>query len=121
MKLKTISLCGLFASFNSLAGALICTGTVDELAFHSNDRFMVKLSSMNAPVFFCNSEKAWTVDGAPDITSPETCKMLYSSFLAAKAAKTHIPRLHIEGVQVPSDCNRFAPWSGVSIRYVKFE
>jgi hypothetical protein len=65
------------------AGTLVCNGTVEKVAMHANGRFMVQLSSMNNPVFFCSPDYEWTVSGTHYKTSTETCKMLFSTFLAA--------------------------------------
>tara|TARA_R110002060_G_scaffold880_3_gene2105 strand:+ start:4265 stop:4630 length:366 start_codon:yes stop_codon:yes gene_type:complete len=109
----------LLLSIFANAGTLTCAGTVEELAYHGNGRFMVKLSTMNKPVFFCNAEAVWTVSGTGYQTGQETCKMMYSTFLAAKSTKSVLDYIHFDGDDVPENCNNFASWANVSIRYFK--
>lgn len=96
---------------------LVCGGTVAELAYHAEGRFMVRFSNMNVPVFFCSPEREWTVAGTGYITGPETCKTLYSTFLAAKLAGQPITNVYFDGEQVPATCNGWASWSNANIRY----
>ena len=108
-------------SCQTFAASLTCKGTVDQLAYHGNGRFMVKLDSMNLPVFFCSSDSEWTVNGTGYKTSVSTCKMMYSTFLAAKSTKDPIDYLHFDGDDVPGACNSFKPWASVSIRYFNYK
>jgi hypothetical protein len=111
----------LLLSTYSNAETLTCTGTVEELAYHGNGRFMVKLSTMNTPVFFCNVETVWTVSGTNYQTGQETCKMMYSTFLAAKSTRAIFDYIHFDGDDVPANCNDFPRWANVSIRYFKMK
>ncbi|UTW46650.1 hypothetical protein KFE80_06095 [bacterium SCSIO 12696] len=103
----------------AFAGSLNCKGTVEEIAMHGNDKFMVRLSSMNLPVFFCNPEERWTVSGVSYSTGPETCKMLYSMFLSALSADKEIDYVLFEGNAVPASCDTWVSWTSANIRYAK--
>ncbi|CCO48540.1 conserved exported hypothetical protein [Vibrio nigripulchritudo SOn1] len=111
------ALLGIISS-NAYAGTLSCKGTVDQIAYHANNKFMVKLSSMNRPVFFCNPETTWTVPGTAYKTGPETCKMLYSTLLAAKATKSQVDYIHFDGDDVPANCMNWPAWPSANIRYI---
>lgn len=103
------------------AGTLVCDNSkVELLAYHGNSKFMLKLESMDSPVFFCNPGSVWQVPGTSYKTSPETCKMLYSTFLAAKMSGTPINRIHFDGDDVPSECNNWGSWKSANIRYFRF-
>lgn len=103
------------------AGSLVCSGRVDQVAYHGNDRLMVKLSSMNTPVFFCNPSLDWKVSGEPNrVMSPETCKAVFSIFLSARSTGETISRIHFDGDNVPESCNSFQAWQEVFIRYVNY-
>jgi len=113
--------CALFLSLNSYAGSLVCSGVVESVAYHGNNQLMVKLSSMNTPVFFCNPETTWTVAGADGRSmGPETCKSLFAIFLSARATKEPISKLHFDGDNVPTSCNGFQSWQKVFVRYVNY-
>ena len=45
---------GFLISFQVQAGSLYCEGEVKHVAYHGNGKFMLQLSSMNNPVFFCS-------------------------------------------------------------------
>jgi hypothetical protein len=103
------------------AGTLTCDGKVETIAYHGNNKLMVKLSSMNTPVFFCNPSSSWKVDGEPSrVMEPETCQAVFSMFLSARATGDHIGRVHFDGAEVPSSCNQFGSWKNVFIRYVNY-
>ena len=108
-----------FASAAS-AGSLICSGTVDELSYHASGNFMLRLSSMNKAVMFCNPEQEWIVPGTTYKTGPEVCKMLYSTFLAAKTTGTPIHNMYWDGDQVPTSCTGWGDWIKANIRYYKY-
>lgn len=108
-------------SLNATAGSLVCSGTVDTVAYHGNDKLMVKLSSMNAPVFFCDPNKEWSVSGEPGrVMNAETCKAVFSMFLSARATRETISKVHFDGDNVPTSCTGFISWSDVFIRYVNY-
>lgn len=103
------------------AGSLICSGKVDQVAYHGNNRLMVKLSSMNTPVFFCNPGSDWKVAGEPNrVMSPDTCKAVFSIFLSARSTEETINRVHFDGDNVPESCSSFKSWQEVFIRYVNY-
>jgi len=118
---KILLSCALLYSINASAGSLACSGTVDTVAYHANDRLMVKLSSMNTPVFFCNPNQEWSVAGASGkVMNAETCKAVFSMFLSARATREHITRVDFDGDNVPTSCSNFANWQAVYIRYVNY-
>lgn len=104
-------------SVNVSAATVICSGTVEELAYHSPNSFMVRLSSMNKPVFFCNPDSEFTVSGTTYVTGPESCKALYSTFLSAKMAQKTISSMYFDGDQVPASCSEWGNWKRANIRY----
>jgi len=118
---KILLSCALLYSINASAGSLVCSGTVDTIAYHGNDKLMVKLSSMNHPVFFCNPNQEWSVAGASGrVMGAETCKAVFSMFLSARATQEPIARVHFDGDNVPTSCSNFASWQDVYIRYVNY-
>lgn len=102
------------------AGSLSCSGTVAEISYHANDKLMIRLSSMNTIVSFCNPSATWTVAGTSYTTSAETCKAIYSAFLSAKASGTTVTGMYMDGADVPADCNSFPAWASVNIRHFRF-
>ncbi|MDO6499292.1 hypothetical protein [Photobacterium sanguinicancri] len=120
--MKKIILASLILLSSSVsAGSLVCTGTVDSVVYHGNDKLMVKLSSMNVPVFICNPNTTWTVAGAEGrVMSSETCKAIFSMFLSARATKENISRVHFDGDNVPSSCSSFGAWQSVFVRMVSY-
>ena len=104
---------------NCYGATVVCSGTVDVLAYHANNNLMVKLSSMNTPVFFCNPDSNWTV--APGYTTgPQTCKALYATFLTAKVTGTSLSAVYFDGDSVPATCNAWGPWVSANIRYFQY-
>ena len=107
--------------FSSIAGSLACENTkVKVLAYHGNNKMMVQLENMNKPVFFCNPDAEWSVSGTGYVMGPETCKTVFSMFLAAKATGSTITRVHFDGDDVPADCNSWQSWKSAVIRYVNY-
>jgi len=111
-----VSLFSLAAS-TSYAGTVVCAGTVDVLSYHANGSFMVQLSSMNTPVFFCSADAEWLVAGTTFKTGPEACKMIYSTLLAAKSTGKAIANVYFDGDQVPGSCNTWGDWKAANIRH----
>jgi hypothetical protein len=107
----------LASSFSAASAELVCGGTVDVLAYHANNKLMLKLSNMNVPVFFCSPDSEWVVAGTPYKTGPQTCQTLYSTFLAAKLAGKSLSSVYFDGEQVPASCNSWGNWSVANIRY----
>lgn len=111
----------LIFSLNVQAGDLICSGKVETIAYHGNDRLMVKLDSMNVPVFFCNPNVEWTAPGATgQVMGPETCKAVFSILLSARVTGEKINRIHFDGDSVPENCDEFVSWQRVFIRYINY-
>ena len=108
---------GLFSAASASAGQVVCAGTVEVLSYHADGVFMIKLSSMNKPVFFCAPDREWVVAGTPYKTGPEACKMMYATFLAAKSTGKPIDNMYFDGDQVPSSCSGWADWREANIRH----
>ena len=107
-------------AFPAHAGTVVCTGTVEDISFYADDRFMIRLSNMNTPVFFCNPAAEWVVSGTHYRTSAETCKVLYSTFLTARVSGIEIRSLHFDGDDVPATCDSWGSWKYASIRHFRF-
>jgi len=106
-----------FLSATAFAGTLQCTGTVEKLGLHSNDRILLKLSSMNNAVFICNPNANWSVPGTGYQTSPETCMAMLSMLMHAKATESEMGQVWFDGDNVPSSCNSWQSWQSVNVRY----
>ncbi|WP_072680854.1 hypothetical protein [Arcobacter sp. LA11] len=109
-----------FHSLVAVAGTVVCSGKVEVLAYHANDKLMIKLDSMNHNVFFCSPDSKWSVLGTSHTTSPNTCKTMYSTFLAAKISGKTIKDMYFDGDDVPSSCNKWEAWKKANIRYYSF-
>ena len=118
--LKKIAFAALFACSNAFAGSLVCSGTVESVGYHDRDKLMVKLSSMNTSVFFCNPNAEWQAPGTGRVMNPETCKSLFATFLSARATKEPISVVHFDGDNVPSTCSGFENFKDVFIRFVNY-
>jgi hypothetical protein len=114
--LAVISL--LLASPGVLAGTVVCSGTVETIAYHANNSFMVRLSSMNLPVYFCNPEITWNIAGYS--TGPQTCKMLYAMFLAARESGRALSVVYFDSDDAPTACNTWAAWKSATVRYFEY-
>jgi len=104
-------------SLSAHSAALICSGTVEVLSYHANNKLMIKLSNMNTAVSFCSPDSEWVVSGTPYKTGPQTCQTLYSTFLAAKLAGKSVSNVYFDGDQVPASCNSWSNWSVANIRH----
>ena len=102
---------------NANAGTLTCVGTVEKLAFHSPGRLMLKLSSMNTPVFICSTDAEWIVPGSGYSTTTAACKALYATFLAARTTGGTLDYIHFDGDQVPASCATWPGWANANVRY----
>ncbi|SMF24230.1 hypothetical protein SAMN02745866_01570 [Alteromonadaceae bacterium Bs31] len=116
---KSLTVLLILLSVPASAATLTCKGKVTVIAYHSPDRFMVQLESMNTPVFFCNPEARFSVSGTHYETGPESCKMLYSSLLAAQAQGKYIDYIHFDGDDVPAKCSDWETWRSSNIRYLR--
>jgi len=122
MKKFFSSLClGALLSANSMAGTVVCSGHVQTLSYHANNKLMIKLDTMNEAVFFCSPESEWSVSGTVYVTGAETCKVLYSTFLAAKMSGRPVNGMYFDGDQVPASCDAWTRWSAANIRYFHFD
>ncbi|EDP59773.1 hypothetical protein [Vibrio sp. AND4] len=121
MKLTALLLLVVLFPTTVTAGSLICSGKVEQVAYHGNNKLMIKLSSMNKAVFFCDPGSDWRVTGEPNrVMSPDTCKAVFSIFLSARSTGETINRVHFDGDDVPKNCSSFESWKNVFIRYVNY-
>lgn len=104
----------------AFAGTVVCGGVVESIAMHSHDSFMVKLSSMNKPVFVCSTASTWSIAGTSYTTSPETCKSLISVFLTSKSTNTPIATMYFDGADVPATCDGWGDWKNANIRFFSY-
>lgn len=72
---------------------------------------------MNTAVFFCNPDAVWTVAGTTYKTGPETCKMLYSTFLSAQMSGASLSSVYFDGDDSKGNCQSFPSWAKVNIRH----
>lgn len=119
-KLGSFVACALFiqgvCAPSASAATIVCSGTVTAISMHANNSLMIQLSSMNAPVFFCNPEENWsTVAGYS--TGPSMCKALFAMFLTAKATGTPVNNVYFDMNSAPSSCSTFTSWSSANIRH----
>lgn len=112
-------ICASFATLNAHAGTVVCSGTVETIAYHSNNQFMVRLSSMNTPVYFCSSESTWNVV-AGFSTGTQTCKMFFAMFLAAKESGRTVNSVYFDSDDAPATCNTWATWKYANIRFFEY-
>ena len=103
------------------AGTAVCSGKIAELAYHANNRLMIRLETMNKLVFFCSPDSEWSVAGTNYVSGPETCKTLYSTFLSAKISGKSITSLYFDGDDVPASCNNWGSWKKANIRFFQIE
>lgn len=120
-KLKFLlpALAGAVFCSNAFASGLTCGGQVQTIAYHTGVGYMLKLTSMNTPVFICDPDGTFTTDGTTNSTGPETCKSLVSTFISAKAMETNVNQVVFDGNNVPADCTSWAGWSYAVIRYIE--
>ncbi|WP_372627601.1 hypothetical protein [Arsukibacterium sp.] len=116
LKLPLVALLALF-SHSVTANGLVCAGEVETLSYHADSQLMIKLSSMNTPVFFCSPDNQWVVNGTAYKTSPQACQAMYSTFLAAKMAGKPVANMYFDGDQVPASCNGWSSWAKANIRH----
>lgn len=106
---------------NCFAGSLTCDNVVVEhIAYHANNRLLIKLDKMNTSVFFCSPESEWAVSGTTYKMGAESCKAVFSMLLTAKTTGQSIRRVHFDGDDVPDTCDGWSNWSSAVIRYVNF-
>ena len=116
----TLSALLFFAAISSgHAATVVCSGTIQELAYHQPGRLIIKLSSMNTGVTFCSSDNDWKVAGSlvDGPTTPTSCMLLYSTFLSIKASGTSIKSMYFDGDAVPANCASFKDWGAANLRY----
>jgi hypothetical protein len=118
-----LTLAAIIFSTPAFAGTLTCAGTVEKVAYHSDvgpGRLMLKLSSMNTPVFICSPDAEWVVSGTPYKTPPATCKAMYATFLAARMSGAVINYVHFDGDAVPPSCDAWGNWQYANVRYFAY-
>src|SRR5262245_3551307 len=113
-------LASLCAPWAASATTVVCSGTVITLSYHANGQMMIRLSSMNVPVFFCTPDTTWTAAGEGQTTAPETCKAMYATFLAARMSGIPVNNVYFDGSAVPATCDAWSSWSNANIRHYLF-
>ncbi len=121
---RKMRLLGLFAGLLScggaFAGSVTCSGTVTSVNYHASNSFMIQLSSMNTPVFFCNTESTFSVPGTTYTTGAQTCKAFIAMFIAARESGRTITAMYFDGDAVPATCDGWGAWSSANIRYFNY-
>ena len=107
-------------AFQVNAATIVCSGTVEDVSYHASDKMMIRLSSMNTPVFVCSPAAEWVVTGTNYRTSAETCRALFSTFLTARISGIPIRNLYFDGGDVPATCDTWGSWKSANIRHFKF-
>jgi hypothetical protein len=105
----------------AITGTITCEGKVKTLAYHANNQLMIQLESMNAPVFFCSPDSEWSVSGTVYVTGPDSCKTMYSTFLAAQMSGKVIKSMYFDGDQTPASCSGWGNWSRANIRFYRLD
>lgn len=106
-----------FTAATAEAGTVTCAGQILQVNFHAGLGFLLQLDSMNAPVLFCDPSATWTVPGTSFTTSPEQCKAIIATFLAAKLAGRTFSVVYFDGDSTPASCSTWASWQRANIRY----
>lgn len=70
-------------------------------------------------MFFCNPESTWNAVAGYS-TGPQTCKMSYATFLAARESGRALSFVYFDGDDVPAACNAWARWTDVNIRTFEY-
>ena len=117
---RKLALFALVAGISVFSGAraadLVCSGTVEQISYHANNTFMLRLSSMNVPVFFCSPDATHTVAGTSYTTGPETCKAMIALLITARESGRTITGMYFDGAAVPAACNAWTNWASANIR-----
>jgi hypothetical protein len=108
------------AAADAQAGSVNCSGQNPQVIWHSTDGFMLRLDSMNVPVFFCDPGINWSVPGTTYNTTAEQCKGLISAFLARKLAGRSLSSAYFDGDSVPTSCSGWASSQKANIRYFEW-
>jgi hypothetical protein len=105
------------------AATIVCNGTVETLSFHANTVgggvMLLKLSSMNEPVQFCDPNATFSPAGGNTV-SAATCKTLVAAFMSAKLSGLQMIDVYFDGDSAPSSCGSWGAWQSASIRHFKY-
>lgn len=118
-KLVLLTFVASLFSLQCYAGTIQCSGKVAQIGMHANDKIMLRLTSMNRPVFICSMAERWEVDGTVYKTTVEMCKALYSMFLTAKTTGAEVGDVWMDGNDANS-CSSFESWKKVNVRHFMF-
>lgn len=119
-KILVVTFISLFSISSAFAGTLQCPGKVAQIGMHANDKIMLRLTSMNTPVFICSMSERWEVSGASYKTTVEMCKAIFSMFLTAKTTGAEMGDVWMDGDDVGDSCTSFKSWGKVNIRHFMF-
>jgi hypothetical protein len=70
-------------------------------------------------VYFCDPTNPWSAPGGYSI-SPEACRTLYATFLAAKVSGIPVTNMYFDGTRVPATCDTWLTWQSANIRHYLF-
>ena len=96
---------------------IVCEGKIKVLSYHANNKFLLQLETMDHPVFFCDADVQWSAAGSELTTEPDSCKAMYSNFLAAFMSGKRLASVWFDGDQVPATCNSWGTWENANIRH----
>ena len=105
------------------AATVVCSGTIDTLQFDATSTgsgyFSIKLGTMNVAVYFCDPTNSFSAPGGYAI-SPEACRALYATVLAAKVSGIPVTNMYFDGTEVPATCDGWVQWQSANIRHYLF-
>jgi hypothetical protein len=112
-----ISLAAAAHAIQCQAATVVCSGTVEQIAYYNPGLIMVRLSSMNNPVFICSTDAPFTEPNAGYATTVQACKVLYAGLLTAKTTNSPIQAMYFDAATVPSTCATWPAWAYAQVRY----
>ncbi|MCG9734738.1 hypothetical protein L1D51_12115 [Pseudoalteromonas shioyasakiensis] len=110
----------LLLAFSVRSATIQCGGMVEKVGFHSPDKLMLKLSSMNRAVYICSPEYKWTVSGTSYSTGPKMCQTMMSMLMHAKATRSDMGSIWFDGDDVPENCESWGAMKKANIRYFAY-
>ena len=116
-KMKLLVLFIAIWAIPAMAGTVVCSGTVLTVAYDTPDRVMLRLSSMDAPVYICSLSSVWSVAGSTNTTDPATCRAFFDMLLSAQALGATVTSMYFDGDSVPAACDQWGAWKTASVRY----
>jgi hypothetical protein len=81
---------------------------------------MLRLSSMNTPVFFCHPNATFVVTGTTYTTSAETCRAMVAMLITARETGRTIESMYFDGDDVPATCDAWGGWKSANVRFFSY-